>query len=45
MRLIRTLSARGVLFGTVETALLAALMAATDPGALYRPSGLPVATT
>ncbi|MFE7503821.1 SDR family oxidoreductase [Promicromonospora sp. NPDC057488] len=42
LRLIRTLSARGILFGTVETAPLPALMAATDPtakpGALYGPS-------
>ncbi|MEU6408616.1 SDR family oxidoreductase [Microbispora sp. NPDC046933] len=44
VRLIRALSARGILFGTVETAILPALMAATDPGAkpgtLYGPSGL-----
>jgi hypothetical protein len=43
VRLIRALSARGVLAGTVETAKLPALMAATDPaakpGALYSPSG------
>ncbi|MBO0677867.1 SDR family oxidoreductase [Mycolicibacterium sp. S2-37] len=43
-RLIRALSARGILVGTVETAKLPALMAATDPhaepGALYGPSGL-----
>jgi NAD(P)-dependent dehydrogenase (short-subunit alcohol dehydrogenase family) len=42
-RLIRALSARGILFGTVESAQLPALMAATDPkskpGALYGPSG------
>ncbi|RIV39199.1 SDR family oxidoreductase [Micromonospora radicis] len=42
-RLIRALSARGILLGTVETAKLPALMAATDPGArsgvLYGPSG------
>ncbi|MBE1878067.1 SDR family oxidoreductase [Myceligenerans pegani] len=43
-RMIRWLSARGILAGTVETAALPALMAATDPrakpGALYSPSGL-----
>ncbi|WP_212994517.1 SDR family oxidoreductase [Actinoplanes auranticolor] len=43
VRLIRALSARGILLGTVETAKLPALMAATDPGAkagaLYGPSG------
>lgn len=43
VRLIRALSARGVLFGTVDTAPLPALMAATDPaaetGRLYGPSG------
>ncbi|WP_022894706.1 SDR family oxidoreductase [Agromyces subbeticus] len=43
-RLIRALSTRGVLLGTVETAKLPALMAATDPtskpGALYGPRGL-----
>ena len=43
IRLIRALSARGILLGTVETAQLPALMAATDPGArpgaLYGPSG------
>ncbi|MFJ3406530.1 SDR family oxidoreductase [Promicromonospora sp. NPDC090134] len=43
IRLIRALSARGILLGTVETAKLPALMAATDPaakpGALYGPSG------
>jgi NAD(P)-dependent dehydrogenase (short-subunit alcohol dehydrogenase family) len=43
IRLIRALSARGILVGTVETAKLPALMAATDPaakpGALYGPSG------
>ncbi|MFC9087994.1 SDR family oxidoreductase [Nocardiopsis dassonvillei] len=43
VRLIRALSARGILAGTVETAKLPALMAATDPaaepGALYSPSG------
>ncbi len=42
-RLIQALSARGILLGTVETAKLPALMAATDPGAkpgvLYGPSG------
>lgn len=42
-RLIRALSARGILFGTVETALLPALHAATSPdaegGRLYGPSG------
>ncbi|NAS25837.1 SDR family NAD(P)-dependent oxidoreductase [Herbidospora sp. NEAU-GS84] len=44
VRLIRTLSARGILLGTVETAKLPALLAATGPsakpGALYGPSGL-----
>ncbi|MEV4746340.1 SDR family oxidoreductase [Streptosporangium sp. NPDC049248] len=44
VRLIRALSARGILVGTVETAMLPALMAATDPdakpGALYGPKGL-----
>ncbi|WP_089156421.1 SDR family oxidoreductase [Micromonospora sp. NBS 11-29] len=44
VRLIRAMSARGILAGTVETATLPALMAATDPGAepglLYGPSGL-----
>ncbi|MFL1376640.1 SDR family oxidoreductase [Nocardiopsis protaetiae] len=43
VRMIRFLSARGILLGTVETAKLPALMAATDPaaepGALYGPSG------
>jgi NAD(P)-dependent dehydrogenase (short-subunit alcohol dehydrogenase family) len=43
MRLIRTLSARGILLGTVETALLPALHAATSPeargGRLYGPDG------
>ncbi|GAA2212603.1 SDR family oxidoreductase [Nonomuraea monospora] len=43
VRLIRRLSARGVLLGTVETAQLPALMAATGPdakpGVLYGPSG------
>lgn len=42
-RLIAALSARGVLFGTVDSAGLPALMAATAPqaqtGALYGPSG------
>ncbi|MFD2796481.1 SDR family oxidoreductase [Promicromonospora vindobonensis] len=42
LRLIRALSARGILFGTVESAPLPAIMAATDPaakpGALYGPS-------
>ncbi|PFG31726.1 short subunit dehydrogenase [Paramicrobacterium agarici] len=42
-RLIRWLSERGILLGTVETAKFPALMAATDPqarsGALYGPSG------
>jgi NAD(P)-dependent dehydrogenase (short-subunit alcohol dehydrogenase family) len=41
LRLIRALSARGILFGTVDSAKLPALMAATDPaakaGALYGP--------
>jgi NAD(P)-dependent dehydrogenase (short-subunit alcohol dehydrogenase family) len=43
LRLIRWLSEHRVLLGTVETAKLPALMAATDPaakrGALYGPSG------
>ncbi|GAA1871306.1 SDR family oxidoreductase [Myceligenerans crystallogenes] len=43
IRRIRWLSERGILLGTVETAKLPALMAATDPrakpGALYGPSG------
>lgn len=42
-RIIRTLSRRGILLGTVETAKLPALIAATDPdargGAFYGPSG------
>ena len=42
-RMIRALSSRGILAGTVETALLPALMAATSPdargGRLYSPSG------
>lgn len=42
-RLVSTLSARGILFGTVESAKLPALMAATAPeakgGALYGPRG------
>ncbi|MGI5237843.1 SDR family oxidoreductase [Dactylosporangium sp. CA-139066] len=42
-RLIRALGGRGILFGTVETALLPALYAATSPeargGRLYGPSG------
>jgi NAD(P)-dependent dehydrogenase (short-subunit alcohol dehydrogenase family) len=41
LRLIRALSAHGLLFGTVDSAKLPALMAATDPtakaGALYGP--------
>jgi len=44
VRLIRVLSARGILIGTVETAKLPALMAATDPsaegGMMYGPHGL-----
>ncbi|MEU6645341.1 SDR family oxidoreductase [Saccharomonospora sp. NPDC046836] len=44
IRLIRALSARGIIFGTVETAMLPALMAATDldakAGAFYGPRGL-----
>jgi hypothetical protein len=40
---IRWLSARGILLGTVETAALPALMATTsadaEPGGLYGPSG------
>ena len=43
VRLIRALSRRGVLVGTVETAALAALLAATAPdagGRFYGPSGL-----
>ncbi|MFD5747424.1 SDR family oxidoreductase [Streptomyces sp. NPDC127033] len=43
VRLIRRLSAHGILAGTVETAKLPALLAATgpdaEPGALYGPSG------
>ncbi|THV24511.1 SDR family oxidoreductase [Glycomyces paridis] len=41
VRLIRALSARGVLFGTVESARLPALLAATtgEPGVLYGPKG------
>ncbi|NKQ51405.1 SDR family oxidoreductase [Amycolatopsis sp. K13G38] len=43
VRVIRALSARGILFGKVESALLPALYAATSPGAgggrLYGPSG------
>ncbi|QFU91869.1 hypothetical protein [Amycolatopsis sp. YIM 10] len=43
VRFIRALSARGILFGKVESALLPALHAATSPGAgggrLYGPSG------
>ncbi len=42
VRVIRALSARGVLVGKVETALLPALLAATAPdagGRLYGPSG------
>jgi NAD(P)-dependent dehydrogenase (short-subunit alcohol dehydrogenase family) len=43
IRLLRALSARGILIGTVETAKLPALMAATGPdakpGAFYGPSG------
>jgi NAD(P)-dependent dehydrogenase (short-subunit alcohol dehydrogenase family) len=43
-RIIRGLSERGLLLGTVETAGLPALLAATDPaarpGALYGPRGL-----
>jgi NAD(P)-dependent dehydrogenase (short-subunit alcohol dehydrogenase family) len=42
-RVIGALSARGVLFGTVQTALLPALLAATSPdaadGVLYGPAG------
>lgn len=41
---IRTLSARGILFGSVESALLPALYAATSPraegGRMYGPSGV-----
>jgi NAD(P)-dependent dehydrogenase (short-subunit alcohol dehydrogenase family) len=44
VKLIRALSARGILLGTVETALLPALYAATSPqaeaGRFYGPSGL-----
>ncbi|MCY1136425.1 SDR family oxidoreductase [Actinoplanes sp. Pm04-4] len=44
LRLIQALSSRGILAGTVESAGLPALMAATDPaakpGVLYGPSGL-----
>ena len=43
MRLIRALSARGILVGTVHTAQLPALYAATSPravgGGFYGPSG------
>lgn len=43
VRLIRALSERGILVGTVESAKLPALLAATDPaakaGALYGPGG------
>jgi NAD(P)-dependent dehydrogenase (short-subunit alcohol dehydrogenase family) len=43
IRRIRWLSEHGILMGTVETAMLPALMAATDPaakpGTLYGPSG------
>lgn len=43
VRLIRAMSARGILAGTVQTAALPALMAATDtdarPAVLYGPSG------
>lgn len=43
-RVIRALSQRGILLGTVDSAGLPALMAATDPkargGAFYGPSGL-----
>ncbi|WP_194821205.1 SDR family oxidoreductase [Micromonospora sp. S-DT3-3-22] len=43
VRLIRAMSARGILVGTVQTAALSALMAATDPDArpavLYGPGG------
>ena len=43
VRIIRVLSARGILLGTVATAGLPALLAATDPcaksGVLYGPSG------
>ena len=43
VRLIRALSARGILLGTVETSQLPALLAATGPdsasGVLYGPSG------
>ncbi|MFB9905490.1 SDR family oxidoreductase [Allokutzneria oryzae] len=44
VRVIRALARRGILVGTVETALLPALLAATSPDArgthLYGPSGL-----
>jgi len=44
IRMIRALSARGILLGTVDSAALPALMAATDPpaegGAMYGPRGL-----
>ncbi|GAA1521925.1 SDR family oxidoreductase [Sphaerisporangium rubeum] len=41
VRVIRALSARGILLGTAETAALPALMAATDtePATFYGPSG------
>ena len=44
IRLIRALSARGIVIGTIDSASLPALMAATDPsaegGTLYGPRGL-----
>lgn len=44
VRIIRALSARGIIVGTVETAQLPALYAATSPdataGSLYGPSGI-----
>jgi NAD(P)-dependent dehydrogenase (short-subunit alcohol dehydrogenase family) len=44
VRVIRALSRRGILLGTIETAVLPALLAATAPdargGRLYGPSGL-----
>ncbi|SDP94634.1 SDR family oxidoreductase [Lentzea jiangxiensis] len=42
VRLIRALSSRGIVVGTVETASLPALLAATSPiaGTFYGPSGL-----
>ncbi|MGW7679770.1 hypothetical protein ACWGID_03465 [Kribbella sp. NPDC054772] len=38
--MIRALSARGILIGTVDSAKLPALMAATGAGTFYGPGGL-----